>query len=130
MTIETATDVTQLNPSYPESGTAVGKGDNHLRLIKQCLYNTFYGATTTGVTGYNVVTQTAGNNTTLAASTAFVKTAVDAAAFSATLPAGTEGQILYTISGVPGWDDFPLYVENAAYRSFNTAFGAFNGNNP
>lgn len=107
MTIEAATDVTQLNPDYPESGTAVGKGDDHLRLIKQCLYNTFYGATTTGVTGYNVVTQTAGNNTTLAASTAFVKAAVDAAAFSATLPAGSNGQILYTLAGVPAWGDAP-----------------------
>lgn len=132
MTIEAATDVTQLNPAYPESNTAVGKGDDHLRLIKQCLYNTFYGATTTGVTGFNVATQTAGNNTTLAASTAFVSAGIAAAAFSTALPsqAGNAGKYVYTDGATASWQDLPSYITNAAYRSFNTAHGAFNGNNP
>lgn len=109
MTIETATDVTQLNPAYPESGTAVGKGDDHLRLIKTCLYNTFYGATTTGVAGYNVATQTAGNNTTLAASTAFVSAAVAAAAFSTVLPsqAGNAGKFVTTDGTTASWQAVP-----------------------
>lgn len=130
MTIETATDVTQLNASYPAVGDPIGQGDDHIRLVKSTILYTFAGATSTGVSGFNVVTQAPGNNTTLAASTAFVKITVDAAAFSATLPAGSNGQILYTVAGVPAWSDFPSYITNASYRSFNTASGAFNGNNP
>lgn len=109
MTVEIASDVTQLNPAYPEAGTAVGKGDDHLRLIKQCLYNTFYGATTTGVVAFNVVTQTAGNNTTLAASTAFVSAAVAAAAFSTVLPSqsGNSGKFITTNGTTASWASVP-----------------------
>lgn len=123
MTVETATDVTQLNSSYPESTSTVGRGDDHIRLIKSCLTYTFAGATSTGVIGFNVYTQAAGNNTTLAASTAFVGAAVATAAFSATLPAGSNGQVLYTTAGVPAWGSLP--AKNGSKLYLATNFGGF-----
>ena len=132
MAIETATDVTQLNASYPAVGDPIGQGDDHIRLVKSTLLYTFAGATSTGVTGFNVVTQTAGNNTTLAASTAFTSAAIAAAAFSTVLPSqsGNAGKYVTTNGTTASWGDLPTYITNAAYRSFNTASGAFNGNNP
>ena len=41
MTVETATYINQLNVNYPESNAAITGGDNHLRLIKTALKNTF-----------------------------------------------------------------------------------------
>lgn len=132
MTIETATDVTQLNALYPAVGDPIGQGDDHIRLLKSTILYTFAGATSTGVTGFNVATQTPGNNTTLAASTAFTSAAIAAAAFSTVLPsqAGNAGKYVTTDGVNASWGDLPSYITNASYRSFNTAYGAFNGNNP
>lgn len=41
MTIEAATYLNQLNPSYPDTLDTQDEGDNHLRLLKQVLQNTF-----------------------------------------------------------------------------------------
>lgn len=41
MTVETATYIHQFNVNYPESNAAITGGDNHLRLIKTALKNTF-----------------------------------------------------------------------------------------
>lgn len=41
MTIENATYLKQLNPSYPEDGDLIKEGDDHIRLIKRSLRNTF-----------------------------------------------------------------------------------------
>lgn len=41
MSIETASYIKNLNSSYPEGGSARSEGDDHLRLIKQVLLNTF-----------------------------------------------------------------------------------------
>ena len=41
MTIESATYVDELDASYPETGTVVSDGDNHLRLIKTVLKASF-----------------------------------------------------------------------------------------
>ncbi len=84
MTVETATKVEDLNSSYPAVGDLKSEGDDHIRKIKSVLLYSFAGISSTGATGFNVVTQSAGNNTTLAASTAFVKTAFDAATDVAT----------------------------------------------
>jgi len=105
MTVESATFIGQLDPTKPTGTDGKAEGDDNLRLIKACLQasftslgnaavtvtaaqlNTvtakgaivgqvwtgthdFTGATTT------VATQTAGNNTTAPATTAFVTTAV------------------------------------------------------
>ena len=45
MTIETATYINDLQPLQPPAGDPVSQGDDHLRLIKQVLQNTFTGAT-------------------------------------------------------------------------------------
>jgi hypothetical protein len=41
MTVESATYINTLNPSYPASGGPAGEGDDHIGLIKQVLQNTF-----------------------------------------------------------------------------------------
>ena len=109
MTIETATDVTQLNASYPAVGDPIGQGDDHIRLLKSTLLYTFAGATSTGVTGFNVATQTAGNNTTLAASTAFVSAGIAAAAFTTALPSqsGNAGKFVTTDGVNASWQTVP-----------------------
>lgn len=76
MTVETATKVEDLNENYPAVGDLKSEGDDHIRKIKSCLLYTFAGAASTGVTGFNVVTQAAGNSSTLAASTSFVTSAL------------------------------------------------------
>lgn len=107
MTVETATYISQLNSAYPASGDVKSEGDNHLRLIKDVLQNTFpnlgaaavtptaaqlntitlkgtiAGQTWTGTHDYTgatitVPTKSAGDNTTAAASTAYVTTAISA----------------------------------------------------
>ena len=112
MTIESATYISQLDATYPAGSDAKSEGDNHIRLLKSTIkatwpnltatpvtptsadLNTLAGAATTGGVGLNVATQAATDNTTKAASTAFVSTAVAAAAFAATLPsqAGNGGK--------------------------------------
>ncbi len=109
MSIETATDVTQLNASYPAVGDPIGQGDDHIRLIKSTILYTFAGATSTGVTGFNVATQALGNNTTLAASTAFVSAGIAAAAFSTVLPSqsGNAGKFVTTDGSNASWQSVP-----------------------
>ena len=123
MTIETATYTPQLDATYPASGDAKSEGDNHIRLLKSTIkatwpnltatpltptsadFNTLTGAATTGGVGLNVATQAATDNTTKAASTAFVSTAVAAAVFSATLPSqsGNGGKFIYTDATTASW---------------------------
>ena len=123
MTIETATYISQLHATYPASGDAKSEGDNHLRLIKSAVkatlsnitatpltptsadFNTLTGAATTGGVGLNVATQAATDNTTKAASTAFVSTAVAGADFSATLPSqsGNGGRTVHTDGTTASW---------------------------
>jgi len=111
MTVEAATKVEDLNSSYPAAGDSKSEGDDHLRLIKSTLLYTFAGASSTGAIGFNVVTQSLGNNSTLAASTGFVSAAVAAAAFATTLPSQTGNAGKYvTTDGV-----------NASWASVNSA---------
>ena len=123
MTIETATYTPQLDATYPASGDAKSEGDNHIRLLKSTIkatwpnltatavtptsadFNTLTGAATTGGVGLNVETQAATDNTTKAASTAFVSTAVAAAVFAVTLPSqtGNGGKTIYTDGTTASW---------------------------
>lgn len=109
MTIETATKVEDLNASYPALGDLKSEGDDHIRLIKSCLQYTFSGAASTGVSGFNVVTQAPGDNTTLAASTAFVSAGIAAAAFSTVLPSqsGNAGKFVTTDGSNASWAAVP-----------------------
>lgn len=123
MTVETATYISQLDPTYPAAGDAKSEGDDHIRQTKGALRNTFVnltaipvtptsadlntlaGAATTGGVGLNVSTQVSTDNSTKAASTAFVSTAVAAAAFAATLPSqsGNGGKYIYTDGATASW---------------------------
>jgi len=110
MTVETATDVTQLNASYPLVGDPIGQGDDHIRLIKTVLLYSFAGATSTGVTGFYVATQPPGTNNGLAASTAFTSAAIAAAAFSSVLPSqsGNSGKFVTTDGTNASWAAVPV----------------------
>lgn len=105
MTVETATKVSELNATLPADGDSRSEGDNHLRVIKTAILGTLANADTTGVAGFNVVTQAIGNNGTLAASTAFVSAGIAAAALSATLPsqAGNSGKVITTDGTNGSW---------------------------
>ena len=107
MTVETASKVSELNPTLPADGDARSEGDNHLRVIKTAIQGTLANADTTGVAGFNVVTQAIGNNGTLAASTAFVSAGIAAAAFSTALPSqiGKAGKVIRTDGTNATWGD-------------------------
>ncbi len=49
MALETANWVTQLVDTNPESDDAVGFGDNHLRMVKTVLKNSFPSTSTTAI---------------------------------------------------------------------------------
>ena len=124
MSVETATYISQLNSALPAAGDLISAGDTHLNLIKSTLLATFpnftataitptsadvnkiAGAAGAGATGFNVVTQAAADNTTLAASTAQVQSAILAASgITAALPAqsGNSGKVLGTNGTTASW---------------------------
>ena len=128
MSVESATYISELNSSLPGSGDLITEGDNHLNLIKATLLatfpnftatpitptsadvNTIAAAATTGATGFNVVTQSATNNTTLAASAAQVQAAIMASSgVTAVLPAqsGNDGKFLITNGTTTSWKAIP-----------------------
>ena len=45
MTVETATNISQLNASYPAASDPKSEGDDHIRLVKSTLQATFPGIT-------------------------------------------------------------------------------------
>lgn len=133
MSVESATYISQLNSALPAAGDLISEGDNHLNLIKSTLLATFpnftataitptsadvnkvAGAATTGATGFNVVTQAAADNTTLAASTAQVQAAILASSgVTAVLPAqsGNSGKYLYTDGSNAAWQYTPAGFRN------------------
>ena len=132
MTVEIVNKVEDLNPNYPETNSAVGKGDDHLRNIKYGLIMTFTGASSTGVTGFNVVTQPPGTNSTLASSCAFVSVAIAAAAFSTALPSqpGNAGKYVTTNGTTASWSALPVYITDSSFRTFQSNWGGINANNP
>lgn len=147
MTVETASYISQLDPTYPAAGDPKSEGDNHLRLVKTVLKTQFpnfgtaavtataaevnylvgvtsevqtqlntldtgkaskSGATYTGAHDFTaaaltVPTQTTGDATTKAASTAFVS----ATAFNATLPGqtGNGGKFVTTDGTTASWSN-------------------------
>jgi hypothetical protein len=109
MGVETATKVEDLNSSWPLVDDPVSRGDDHLRLIKSTLLYTFNGASSSGCNNFNVVTQSPGTNTTLAASTAFVSAAIAAASFSSVLPSqtGNAGKFITTNGTSASWGSVP-----------------------
>lgn len=147
MTVETASYISQLDPTYPAAGDPKSEGDNHLRLLKNVLKTQFPSFGTTAITAtaaevnylvgvtsgvqaqistldtgkasksgalytgthdftaaaLTVPTQTTGDATTKAASTAFVA----ATAFNAALPGqtGNAGKFVTTDGANASWSN-------------------------
>lgn len=120
MGLETGTYISDLVITNPLGSDAKSTADDHLRLIKSCLKNSFTGVTGAvtvthtelnwmqGATTYpamkdgsNLTTPTLGDSSTKIATTAFVA----ATAFSSTLPAqlGNSGKLLTTDGTNGSW---------------------------
>ncbi|HMW22339.1 MAG TPA: hypothetical protein PKC59_02795 [Burkholderiaceae bacterium] len=128
MPVESASFISQLNPSYPDGSENVAEGDNHLRMLKSMLQSQFTSLGTTAVsataaqlnaaarkdgdtytgaqnfTGATVTvpTATAGDATASAASTAFVQTAI----------AGVNSQTALTLTVASGTTASPTVGEH------------------
>ena len=66
MTVENATHINNLDPTYPTSPDAVSEGDNHIRLIKTAVKATFpslTGATQATAAQMNLLTTATDTNT-------------------------------------------------------------------
>jgi hypothetical protein len=117
MALETGTYISDLVPTNPDPADSETYGANHLQLIKATLKNTFAaitgavtvtqaelntikGAASSGAT-IQVVTQPTSDNSTNAASTAYV----NQKAFQAALPAqgGSAGGVLTTNGSAASW---------------------------
>lgn len=110
MTIEVATYINDLQPVNPTSTDQVSQGDDHLRLIKQVLQNSFTGSTR----AFNIPTaRTIGASVTLlksdGAGMVYVNTA--ASAISLTMPTLTAADAgwMVTLCKVTG-DVNPIFV--------------------
>lgn len=139
MALETGTYISDLVATNPTSSDPKSQGDDHLRLIKSTLQNTFpnvkgavtptqselnalVGATTTGAS-IKVTTQTAGDSSTNAASTAFVA----ATAFSSALPAqtGNAGKFVTTNGTTASWAYAGISTINATLTTSTTLSGTY-----
>lgn len=142
MSVETATYISQLDSTLPAAGDLKSEGDDHLRLIKSTLkaqfpnigatavtvtaaeLNALAGAASTGAS-IKVATQTATDNTTNAASTAMVQSAILASSgISASLPAqaGNSGNFLTTNGTTASWS--PVTVTGSTLY-LNNLYGGF-----
>ncbi len=137
MALETGSYISSLVATNPVSGDPKSQGDDHLRLLKATILATFpniTGAVTpvhgdfnallnasvsgTGASIY-VVTQTVGNNSKLAASTAYV----DATAMNAALPsqsATTVGKFAKSNGSAASWGN-PIGLNATAKTAGYTA---------
>lgn len=104
MAVEVTSWVNGLDPTKPNGATdPKSEGDDHIKLIKQTLFNCFgnvggsivashlelatlVGATGSGVTALKVATRPAGDSTTYPANTAFVANAISSATLANTSP--------------------------------------------
>ncbi len=133
MAVESATYINQLDATKPGATDLKSEGDDHLRLVKSTVKATFpnvtgavtathadlnviTGAATGPVSGLNVTNQSATDNTTKAASTAMVQSAILASSgISASLPAqsGNAGKALTTNGTTASWTDVLPFSSNA-----------------
>lgn len=149
MTVETATFISQLNPTYPTAGDPKSEGDDHIRLTKGVLQSQFTnlgttavtataselnatvgrsadiaaisGAATTGAPALLVVTQSTSDTSQKAANSALVDAKILAASLSSTLPSqtGNAGKTILTDGTNASWG----YPNDPNYSAFT--FGGF-----
>jgi hypothetical protein len=101
MTVETATNISQLNASYPAASDPKSEGDDHIRLVKSTLQATF-----PGITGVETSSATS-NVATKVATTSQVQAAILAATgITAVLPGqgGSGGKFLQTDGTSANWN--------------------------
>lgn len=141
MSVESATYINGLDSSKPAASDPKAEGDDHLRLLKSTIKASFpnvsgavsathgdlsatAGAGTTGATAFRVATQSAADNTTLAASTAMVQAAILASSgISGSLPAqsGNAGKFLSTNGTSPSWSPAGSWVALSSVSASNSA---------
>lgn len=122
MTVEAAAYISQLVATNPADSDEIPEGDNHLRLLKSCLLNSFSGlgagAVTVTFTQINTIpdlapkasptftgtpvapTAALATSTTQIATTAFVQTAIAAVNAQSTLTFGIDSGV--AVTGVVG----------------------------
>lgn len=101
MSVETATNINQLDPTLPSSADPKSEGDDHIRLLKSTLKATF-----PNVTG--ISTSATSNSATVLATTSQVQNAILASSgITAVLPAqsGNTGRFLTTNGSAASWGD-------------------------
>lgn len=112
MTLESATYIDSLNQSYPEGSAKKSKGDDHLRLIKSVLKNTF-----PNITGAMTATHTSLNRVETPGSV------------NHPLESGTK-TIFYQASPPTGWtQDTTAAINGAALRGVTGSGGGSGGSN-
>src|SRR5262245_57668569 len=114
MTVETATYISDFDPTLPTSTDLRSEGDNHIRLEKQVLKNTFPNATRAFYFPTNFIVQA--TNFAIAATDGgklFLVTA-NAAKTTITLPALTAADAGWMVSIVPSGGTFPIIVSGGA----------------
>lgn len=144
MALESGNYITDLVITNPVGGDSKNQGDDHLRLLKTCVKQSFpsvsgavtmthtelntvtsrglkAGETWTGTHDWtgavvNVLTQTAGDSSTKAASTAFVATT----AFASALPgqSGADGKFVKSNGTTASWEQatgHDLYLFNSVW---------------
>ncbi|MGZ5053312.1 MAG: hypothetical protein ACXWAT_00055 [Methylobacter sp.] len=140
MALETGNYINDLVITNPTSTDPKSAGDDHLRLIKTTIKNSFpnlvgsitpnqndlntlTNSATTGASGLNVTTQALGNSSTLAASTAFVA----ATAFSSALPAqtGNAGKFVTTNGITASWSYAGISTVNSTITTSATLSGTY-----
>ena len=118
MSVESATNISQLDPNLPADGDQISEGDNHARLIKYTLKLTF-----PGITG--ISTSATSNSATLLATTSQVQNAILASTgITAVLPAqsGNTGKFLTTDGSTASWGQVVSAGQNLYLSSLYGAF--------
>jgi len=112
MPLETATYISDLNASNPIGATdPLSSADDHLRLLKSVLKNSF-----PGVTGAVNATQGQLNNLNSLAAVSVLANATGGAAAPAALAASADGQVLARLAGVLTFSaDYPRLSQNNTF---------------
>lgn len=130
MSVESASYISQLDPTNPNGSSLKSEGDNQIRLLKSVLQTSFpnvSGAVTVSHVDLNNITTTqpSSENSTKPATTAFVK-AVFATVPAGTLPAlaGNAGKPLVVNGGETGvqWGSFPTSLTLAEVQAAALSF--------
>lgn len=102
MAVETATYVSQLDPTKPGINDLKSEGDDHIRLIKSTLTATFPNI-------QGVSSSASSNSANILPTTSGMQAAIAAASFSSSLPnqSGNAGKFITTDGTTASWATVP-----------------------